>query len=122
MKKNDLINNLKDLRTELIDPDIYKGTRVFDFYDTIDSAINLAENVNPVCSKKIISNEFLQFNNGKDYKDYEDFIKESIAHDLAIYLLDKMDITINSDPLRHELMYTGTIYILDKKKGILKLC
>ena len=114
MRKEDLINNLKDLKTELIDPDIYKGDRVLDFYDTIDSAINFAENVNPVHSMKIINDEFLQFNT----KDYEDIIKESLAHELAIYLKDKMDITITDNPLRHEHVYTGTIYILDKKKGV----
>lgn len=113
MIKEYLINNLKDLKTELVDHDIYKGSKAFVFLDTIDAAINLALNVYPICSTKILNKEFLLLND----KNYEDIIKESLAHDLAIYLKDKMDITISDYPSRQELTYIGKIYIYDKKKG-----
>ena len=114
MRKEDLINNLKDLKTELIDPDIYKGDRVLDFYDTIDSLINLLESVKTINASQIFTNE-QYYTTYID--DFEGMMKENIAHNMAEMIKDKMDIIVEDDPFRCETTWTGTIYILDKKKG-----
>ena len=114
MRKEDLINNLKDLKTELIDPDIYKGAKAFDFLGTIDSLINLLESVKTINASQTFTNE-QYYTTCID--DFEGMMKKNIAHNMAEMIKDKMDIIVEDDPFRCETTWTGTIYILDKKKG-----
>ena len=119
MTKNELLERLTHMRKTIEDSKYYPvlgaspETRLDDL-DMLDSLINLLASIEVINASQTFTNE--------EYyttyiDDFEGIMRKNIARKVAEIIKDKMDVTIEDDPLRCETTWTGAIYILDKKKG-----
>ena len=119
MKRKELLERLTGMR-EMIKNGKYPALgaapehRLEDL-SMLDSLIHILESINSINASQTFCDE-------QCYRTYiDDFagmMRSNIAHNMADIIKDKMDIMIEDNPLRRETTWTGTIYILDKTKGV----
>ena len=119
MKRKELLERLTHMR-KMIENGEYPALGAapenrLDDLSILVSLINLLESVKTINASQTFTNE-QYYTTYID--DFEGTMKKNIAHNMAEMIKDKMDIIVEDDPFRCETTWTGTIYILDKKKGV----
>lgn len=120
MKRDELLKRLTHMRETIENGEYYpvlgaSPETKLDDLDMLYSLINLLESITPINASQTFTNE-QYYTTYID--DFEGMMKSNIAHGIADIIKDKMDVMIDDNPFRCETTWTGTIYILDKKKGV----